>query len=80
MRQTRWIFIAIFFVISLLSSFDLGSAINQMTTIGSVISLFIASCLHGLQRYGAKNTFVFFAITWVDVYKMSVCIDKVRFP
>ncbi len=80
MRQTRWVFIAIFFVVSLLSSFDLGSTINRMTTIGSVISLFFASCLHGLQRYGAKNTFVFFAITWVVSLFFEALSIQVGFP
>lgn len=65
MKIFRWIFTVIFFIVTIISSFDLGAKINSIMPILSVVSLFIASGLHGIAFYGIKNMLVFFVITWV---------------
>lgn len=80
MSKIRWAFIALFFVISLIASFDLGSFINDLMPILSVLSLFIAVCLHGIARYGIKNFLVFFVITWVVSHFFEALSIRIGFP
>jgi hypothetical protein len=54
MSKVRWFFIALFFLVSIVSSFDLGTFINNIMSILSVLSLFIAAILHGKARLGLK--------------------------
>lgn len=72
--------IALFFIVTVIASFDLGPLLNSIMPILSVISLFLATWLHGLNRYGWKEMLVFFAITWVISHAMEAISIQTGFP
>lgn len=76
----RWILIFLFFLVTLISSFDLGPSINSIMPILSVISLFTASFMHGVERYGLKNMGVFFLITWFTSHFFEALSIQTGFP
>lgn len=80
MSRVRWIFIGIFFIVTLISDFDLGPRINPVMPILSVLSLFIASSLHGIARYGKKNLLIFLLITWAISHFFEAFSIQFGFP
>lgn len=80
MVAVRWFFIAVFFVVTAVSNFDLGPVINGMMPILSVLSLFISACLHCAERYGVKNLVVFFLMTWIVSHFFEALSIQVGFP
>lgn len=78
--KIRWIFVALFFFVTLVGNFDLGETLNNITPVLSVVVLFIASILHGTKRYGLKNIAVFFAITWIVSLFFEALSIRTGFP
>lgn len=80
MNTILWILTALFFVVTVVSSFDFGPTINWIMPLLSVSSLFSAICLHGVQRYGVKNMVVFFIITWLISHFFEALSIYMGFP
>lgn len=64
MDRFRHYLIFLFLIVIIIASFDWGPVVNGIMPVLTVITLFIASWLHGLERYGWKNMGVFFGITF----------------
>jgi putative membrane protein len=80
MEKLRWFLIAVFFVVTVIASFDLGPVINLIMPILVVVTLSIASFLHGLERYGLKNMLVFFGFTCVISLFFEALSIQTGFP
>jgi len=72
----RWVFIAIFFIITMVSAFWTSSLVPIMI----VVSIFIVAILHGIERYGIKNILVFFALTWIVSHFFEALSIQTGFP
>lgn len=72
----RWFFIGLFFLVTVLAAFST----NALMPILSVISLFIAVCLHGIARYGLRNLIIFFLITWIISHFFEALSIQMGFP
>jgi uncharacterized membrane protein len=78
--KLRWLFILIFFLITIVGAFFYEGIMKDIIPIVSILSLFIAVCLHGYERYGLKNIFIFFMITWVVSHFFEALSIQVGFP
>ena len=61
--KLRWSLIAIFGVFVVLLQYSAPS-LFEIQSIVFTILLFVVAIFHGVERYGARNTTVFFFITW----------------
>jgi len=77
---TRWLLIAIYLLITLLSVLWNSALASQVMPIIAVFSMFIAAILHGYERYGLKNIAVFFIITWVVSHCFEAISIQTGFP
>lgn len=75
-NKTHWFFITIYFFTTILSAFW----ISPFAPILTVLSIFIVVCLHGIERYGLKNLFIFFMITWFVSHFFEALSIQVGFP
>lgn len=78
--KVRWILIGIFFIITVLSGFFYSGVTKDLIPIASVLSLFSAIILHGKVRYGTKNIFIFFVITWLVSHFFEALSIQTGFP
>lgn len=78
--KLRWSVIALCLVITIISAFPLTGLIDDIMPLASAMSFFVAACLHGIKRYGAKNTFVFFMITWIVSLLFEALSIQTGFP
>lgn len=80
MTKIRWSFIALYFIATLLSAFwSTPLAINILPII-TVIALFTAVFLHGIERYNLKKMLIFFLITWVVSHFFEALSIQTGFP
>lgn len=64
-KNMRWLLIAVYLGITLVSALWQSEFIMKASPIITVLSLFSIVWLHGTTRYGSKNIIVFFLITWI---------------
>lgn len=80
MTKLRWALIALFLLITIIATFFDSGLMGEILPIASVLSLFIVVVLHGIVRYGPKNLFVFFMITWVVSHFFEALSIRTGFP
>lgn len=80
MSRVRWFFIAIFFLITVLTTFFFTGIYQTIIPLASILSIFIAMFLHGTERYGLRNTIVFFLITWLVSHFFEAFSIQTGFP
>lgn len=78
-NKFRWVLILVFLFVNLIASFHLP-ALQSITPIITVLCLFIAVCSHGNERYGLKNIFIFFMITWIISHFFEALSIQTGFP
>lgn len=76
----RWVFIAIFFLFTIVSIFWSSALATIILPIVIVLSIFIAVCLHGKERYRIKNIVIFFIITWLVSHFFEAFSIQTGFP
>lgn len=76
----RWMFILIFLIVTIISSFDLGDFLNDLMPSVSVLLLCIVVLLHAKIRYGIKNTLVFLLITFIVSLFFEALSIRIGFP
>ncbi|MCA0402776.1 MAG: carotenoid biosynthesis protein [Proteobacteria bacterium] len=80
MTKIRWSFIALYFIATLLSAFWSTPLAISILPIVTVIALFTAVFLHGIERYNFKNMLIFFLITWVVSHFFEALSIQTGFP
>jgi uncharacterized membrane protein len=76
----RWMLIAIYLLVTLVSPFWNTPFSQNFLPIALVCSIFITACLHGKARYGVKNMVVFFIITWAVSHFFEALSIQMGFP
>ncbi|CAN5417256.1 hypothetical protein BH10PSE19_BH10PSE19_15500 [soil metagenome] len=79
-NKIRWLFIALFFLVTVAGNFFYGKLIEDSIPILIVLSLFIAVILHGKARYGIKNMLIFFILTWLISHFFEALSIQTGFP
>jgi uncharacterized membrane protein len=78
--RIRWAVIFLCLIVSAISAFPTTGYLGDIMPIASAACFFVAACLHGLERYGAVNTLIFFLITWTVSHAFEVLSINTGFP
>ncbi|KTC83451.1 carotenoid biosynthesis protein [Legionella cincinnatiensis] len=76
----RWIVITLYLLATLFSAAWHGPVAVIFLPIILVLTIFIAACLHGKERYGIKNIILFFIITWLVSHFFEALSIQTGFP
>lgn len=76
----RWLFIVIFFCITVISGFFYFGIMKNIIPIAITVCIFVVVWLHGTERYGWKNLLIFFLLTWIISNFFEALSIKINFP
>ncbi|MGZ4909020.1 MAG: carotenoid biosynthesis protein [Halobacteriota archaeon] len=75
-----WALIAIYAFMIVFIRFSADPLIGGIEAVVETVILFLLAGLHGIERYGLRNTTVFFLITWIVSYSFEISSVQTGLP
>ncbi len=75
-----WALIAVYTFMIVFIRFSANPVIGGIEAVIETVVIFLLAGLHGVERYGFKNTTIFFLITWVVSYSFEIASVQTGLP